>query len=598
MAINFLNTLQFNNNESLNFRLQNLGTDPTSDLQEGRLFYHDTDDAVKVYTINAQGVGAWVEVGGGVTSVGATIDGDSISIGNTPITSSGNLGFTFQGASTDYINGEGNLVTFPNIPTVPGNIVNTFTNTNGTYVSAQTENAAATGGVTTGIIDLSAVNGSSAGSSTRFLSKDNEWAVPAYSDPGVTSFKADSASSTYLTMTPTTATTGAVELDADLSAVDGTSDTSTRFLSKDNTWDIPSYTTAGTTYALDKAANSTDLILSAGGNTQDTIAFAGTSGEVEVTGVDADVYKFGLPSDVTITTSLTVSGNAATALQVTGKAQSASTTGTDDDATLTTKDYVDGLVTGGLTFKGTFDAASGEILSGSQSGDHIYNCPGGAGTRVAVAVGDYYVVATTAGSFYCSGDTLDIGDSIIGVTAAAADGSSASDWSIVQSDEGVTDFSSTSGTYIDIADFTNKTGSVDVGTVDLNAVDGSSTTSSKFLTKDNTWAVPSYTTDTGILGKILDLNSSTTGVTDQSGAPSGTTGWVIDVSNTSVFGSGATGSKCTVQVVQKEDTANNFFGSTVLADVTRSGVNITINFSNLPSAPSAGDYKAMLTYIS
>ena len=29
----------------------------------------------------------------------------------------------------------------------------------------------------------------------------------------------------------------------DLSAVDGTSSTSTRFLSKDNTWDVPSYTT-------------------------------------------------------------------------------------------------------------------------------------------------------------------------------------------------------------------------------------------------------------------------------------------------------------------------------------------------------------------
>ena len=62
MAINFLNTLQFNNNESLNFRLQNLGTDPTTDLQEGRLYYHDTDDVVKVYTIDAGGNGAWVEV--------------------------------------------------------------------------------------------------------------------------------------------------------------------------------------------------------------------------------------------------------------------------------------------------------------------------------------------------------------------------------------------------------------------------------------------------------------------------------------------------------------------------------------------------------
>ena len=70
--------------------------------------------------------------------------------------------------------------------------------------------------------------------------------VPA-TNAGVTSFKADSTNSTYLTMTPTTASTGAVELDADLSAVNGTSDATTRFLSKDNTWDVPFYTGAGVT---------------------------------------------------------------------------------------------------------------------------------------------------------------------------------------------------------------------------------------------------------------------------------------------------------------------------------------------------------------
>ena len=80
-----------------------------------------------------------------------------------------------------------------------------------------------------------------------------------------------------------------------------------------------------------------------------------------------------------------------------------------------TKAYVDGLVSGGLTFKGTFRADTGEILSGVNNGSYLYNCPGGAGTRVAVATGDYYLVATAGGSFYCSGDNLDIGDSIIAV---------------------------------------------------------------------------------------------------------------------------------------------------------------------------------------
>lgn len=54
--------------------------------------------------------------GGGVTSVGATIDGDSIAISNSPITSSGTLTFAFDGDSSEYINGAGNLTSFPSIP--------------------------------------------------------------------------------------------------------------------------------------------------------------------------------------------------------------------------------------------------------------------------------------------------------------------------------------------------------------------------------------------------------------------------------------------------------------------------------------------------
>ena len=60
--------------------------------------------------------------------------------------------------------------------------VDSFTNANGTYVSAATVNTAATGAVTTGVIDLSAVDGTS-DSTTRFLSKDNTWDLV---DRGVT----------------------------------------------------------------------------------------------------------------------------------------------------------------------------------------------------------------------------------------------------------------------------------------------------------------------------------------------------------------------------------------------------------------------------
>ena len=50
---------------------------------------------------------------GTVESVAASINGNSIAITGSPIIGSGTLAFTFGGASTQYVNGEGNLTTFP-----------------------------------------------------------------------------------------------------------------------------------------------------------------------------------------------------------------------------------------------------------------------------------------------------------------------------------------------------------------------------------------------------------------------------------------------------------------------------------------------------
>jgi hypothetical protein len=56
-----------------------------------------------------------------------------------------------------------------------GSGVESFTNANGTYISASTVNTSATGAVTVGTIDLSAADGTD--SSGRFLSKDNVWST-------------------------------------------------------------------------------------------------------------------------------------------------------------------------------------------------------------------------------------------------------------------------------------------------------------------------------------------------------------------------------------------------------------------------------------
>jgi len=286
-----------------------------------------------------------------------------------------------------------------------------------------------------------------------------------------------------------------------------------------------------TTYILDKAAGSTDLILSANGSTQDTITFSGTSNEVEVTGVAEDAYVFGLPDDVTITGELTVSGTGQSSFG--GQLTIPATPSASTDAA--SKGYVDGLVAGGLTFRGTFRADTGQVVSGSSVGDYLYNCPGGAGVRISVAVGDYYIVATAGGSFYCSGATLDIGDSIIAVSAAVDDASVIGDWSIVQSDEGVADLSATFGTFISGNDKSSAVGSVDLGTINLSASGTADATT--FLRGDNSWAVPTdttyvaMTTSTLGLGKLRYSTGSTPAAVAQQTAANRTYGITANASD-------------------------------------------------------------------
>ena len=129
--------------------------------------------------------------------------------------------------------------------------VSSFSSAAGNYVSV-TNNTNATGTVNIGTVDLSAVDGTSI-STTRFLSKDNTWDVPSYTTVTTTD-------GTYINLTPNTATSGAVIVTADLSATDSTATNTTRFLDKNNKWSVPVYYT--------NADVDTHLNVSGAGNNQ------------------------------------------------------------------------------------------------------------------------------------------------------------------------------------------------------------------------------------------------------------------------------------------------------------------------------------------
>ena len=99
----------------------------------------------------------------------------------------------------------------------------------------------------------------------------------------------------------------------------------------------------------------------------------------------------------------------------------------DSSDKIATTAFVQSAVTGLLEFKGGFNANSGVIDGGAT------NLTTGA-ARIAVEVGDYYVVTTLGNFFGNTATPLSVGDSVIVQTAAAIGASVEADFIIVQSD--------------------------------------------------------------------------------------------------------------------------------------------------------------------
>ncbi len=97
---------------------------------------------------------------------------------------------------------------------------------------------------------------------------------------GSVSITADNTSTDYVDVQVSPSTiTGTGTVMADLNAVDGTSDTTTRFLSKDNTWDVPSYTAASAVTSYTNANNNYILTSSGTGviNGESSLLYNGST---------------------------------------------------------------------------------------------------------------------------------------------------------------------------------------------------------------------------------------------------------------------------------------------------------------------------------
>ncbi len=342
MAINFLNSVNLNQNELQKARIQNAANNELAGAGvDGQLYFNTTD-----FQLKAWANGSWGNVGGGVTSVNASVEGTALDVGGVPITSTGTIQFTWSGTANDYVTGNGTIAAFP-------------TSLNG---------------ITQGeIIDVTYPNPLAPTVSHADVSRNNNTnsISPGYGS----SFEAISSI--------TTSAQGHVS--------DVTTTTITLPASDD------------TTYALTNTATANPVVrLTPSTGAADEIRFSGATGEVTVGASASGQINIGLPNTVstkrlvlsgssTDDISLSVAKDASIARDLTvGGAGSFVEEVTVPTATATTSavnlGQVRRLVSGTGGFRGSYDAAN--------------NVPALQGVNnVALTTGDYYAVSD-AGTFF------------------------------------------------------------------------------------------------------------------------------------------------------------------------------------------------------
>ena len=421
MAINFLNKVDFNQNELDKARIVNEVNDAAAGTGVvGQLYFDTTEDTLKQYVSDTGGGAAgWIEVGA----------------------TSG---------------------------------VETFTNANGTYVAFSTVNTSAFGDVTVGTVDLTAVDGTSS-AADRFLTKNNKWATIPFGD--ITEVQGG----TYISVTnqtgpipivnhdttsrTNTTSTAAPGYGSTFTALDSVTTNSTGHVTAVNTKTVTIPASDDTTYDLLTAPTGTAIRLDPSTGANDDVTISGTTGQTALTRISASELRVKLTDSVTIIDDLTVGGEITqtstgnensfnSPLNMNSKKLLDVATGTagTDGVNLA---QVELLVAGVGVFKGGYNASTDPgtpNISGS--------------SNIALDQGDYFVV-TADGDITFSDIvvTLEVGDFIFANGAVTASSDPAStQYTIVIADANLATAGTLTGAKRGVAGFDETTFAVTTGT--------------------------------------------------------------------------------------------------------------------------------------
>ena len=429
MAISFLDNVTLGDNQLQNVVIQVLASDPTG--VTGKLIYNSTSNVLKYY--NGSG---WISL-----TADTNFDSWDLSDGSSSATiTSGQTATIAQGVgmttaldtrtitvslneATSTVRGGIELFSDTDQSVAANAVSTTASRTYGLQLNSSGQGVVNVPWTDTSGMTSWTVTADSGGSVTVGDGQTVDWAggtgiTTAYSTPSGNRTVTITNSQPFdsLTLASTTGSSSTISNSGTITIAAGTGITTTNNAS------------GQITIAATGSGSMSDFILTGdSGDNQtisdgDTLDIAGGTNITTVVGA-TDTVTVNLDDSITLTGDLTVSGGDIT-LGGTGRIQGVDTVTDGTDAA--SKSYVDSAVAGGLNVKGGFNANTGAIVSGG-------NLTSG-GSRVAIAIGDYYVV-TVAGNFFGNAATpLTPGDSVLVQTAAAAGASVEGDFAVIQSD--------------------------------------------------------------------------------------------------------------------------------------------------------------------